>query len=146
MRKLMETVENVPYFDEIVDVIENNLKQFAEEMMEYETDDTSHPSAPDTTKFRASSSGKIKLVTNHTLFGEYHSRTNYPMAVLIGGNVNMEVYNNAVDDLHEFAEYFPHKKSGKLLYHFPTKDNITVVMAIEYGTNYSTYGYTVIEH
>lgn len=74
----------LPSANEILKEISLMLEGMVARHGHKQTDDTSSRSAPDTSKFRASHSGKLKVATNVTLHGYAGFKTNLVIALQIG--------------------------------------------------------------
>jgi hypothetical protein len=113
------------------------LEDIVDHFKEHETYTDSIPCAPDTTKFRATRSGFIKLERKHVHRGGYYGFNRYiPYAVLVGGNVDSGISSQIEELVKMVCE-----RSKELV--VTNSDDTTQKghFHSSHGTNYSTYGW-----
>lgn len=111
----------------VLDLASSQFEKIKESFEFTQVDDSSIPSAPNTSSFRASVSGKINLLSNVTSYGEYNSKNFLYKSFQIGSGIDREQSNLIVavssviavlasDRLEKSSKYFA------------------------YGTNFNTVG------
>jgi DNA repair protein RadC len=118
--------------------IENNaielakkIKKIVDKYKNKEVSDTTVPSAPNSSSFMASVSGKIKLVVNFIQRGGYYSRDkNVLIGVLIGNGIDSVTQKKIKQDIYEVM--FPYDQ-------YNSSDG-GVMWFTKSGTNYDTVG------
>ena len=136
------TTEDLPDSDDVMDEIENMLRGVAARASKYQTKDSSSAAAPDSSRFRASHSGKVELAMNVTSHGYGGATTRYNIALKIGTAIGRENVSKVKKDIQdEFdglaSDYGVEGKTIK------TSDGKRITLRDSDGTNYKTVGVTV---
>ena len=110
-----------------------------------QTGDSSSASAPDTSKFTASHSGKLKLVTNATSYGYGGTQTNLLVAIQIGSAMGRDTVNEIQEEAKsEFLDLSSSygQQGGKIKANNGDK-TVTFIWRESDGSNYSTSGVSI---
>jgi hypothetical protein len=112
--------------------MEKILEKIVETYKEHEVENTSIPSAPDSTKFRASVSGKIKIRKQHISYGgRYDLDYYFPVCITVGGGIDREIHK----EIDEIVRKLSDKMKGSL-----SCDAKKGSHRSKSGTNFSVYG------
>jgi hypothetical protein len=114
------------------DAYKKDLEKIVKKYKKYEAKDSSVPSAPDTSRFRATKGGQIELRENETLDGGSYGIDRFlPYAVIVGSNVDRKIRDKIEKDVEKVSE--KHKDSV-------TIGNDPVYFLKKSGSAYSTFG------
>jgi hypothetical protein len=90
IEKFSECVYNT---NSVLDLASSEFEKIKDSFQFTQVDDSSIPSAPNTSSFRASVSGKINLLSNVTSYGEYNSKTFLHKSFQIGSGIDRKQSN-----------------------------------------------------
>ena len=129
-------------------------KSMVEEYEEMQTEDSSVPSAPDTSKFRALKSGKISYMSNETIHGgHYGVNRHMSSGIKVGGGVDSSVHKDAKDTIWKIFSKHQKKISGDSDHHIRIRfgetkygPHYSLVFIATRGTAWSAYGVELYEH
>lgn len=120
---------------EIVDV----LRDLAEEFRDAATGTMSVPSAPDTSKFRATRYGMIEFVKNVTIHGSYGISNTYQYFLKIGSAVDTRVRDEIFDEFKQSVESIGITIRDDYT-HIESSDGWRVSIAFTYGSAWGGIG------
>jgi len=130
---------------EYVDYIEEGYDEIVNKYKSHITDSDSVPSAPDTSKFRATRGGMLETAHNVNVHGgQYGADKFFPIAVKVGGRIDRDVHEDIKDEVEDQWEgilegardHEPHVVDGKVI---KTKEG-NLSFSSTGGTNWSAYG------
>lgn len=114
--------------------VKKALQAIIEKYKIHEVDNSSVPSAPDTSKFRASRSGKLQFEFNYfSSAGTYDFSRRFIFAVKIGSNIDAAIQEEIKEEIYKVIKPY-HQYNGM---------DAGVHCEYKYGTNYDTYGLVI---
>lgn len=116
---------------------ENGLAQIEQKYSSHTTDSDFIPSAPDTSKFKAARGGMIELDhAVHVHGGRYGFPRYFPVALKVGGNVDLDVHRQIKSDVQQLWNSMTDEDEIKT-------NQGTLRFDSTSGTNWSAYGITL---
>jgi len=119
-------MKSTEFITEGVDQLVADFQDIADEFNHHVTDGDSVPSAPDSSKFRASRGGMIDVVRNLQVHGgQYGMDRQFLVAIKVGGRLDSEVHT----EIERYVKHVLDNVSSDTLRFIKTS-----------GTNWSAYG------
>jgi hypothetical protein len=119
-----------------------------------QTEDSSVPSAPDTSKFRALKSGKIEYMADETIHGGYYGVNKYMSSgVKVGSNIESSIHKDIKETLLKIFNKYQREIGGDSDSHIRIRvgdtrygPHYSLVFIASRGTAWSSYGVELYEH
>jgi hypothetical protein len=134
--------QDLPSSGEVLGEVEDMLRAVAARSSKYQTKDSSSPSAPDSSKFRASHSGKVEFAENVTTHGYGGFETKYVLALKIGTAIGSSNVEKVMQDVESEFEGLA-IDNGAEGHTIKTSDGKRITLRDSSGSNYVTMGVSV---
>ena len=83
-------------------MIASELNKIVKKYKKYEVSDSSIPSGPDSTKFKATVGGDIRIVCNYTYSGGYYAgNRNILIGIQVGSGIDKDIYDKIMQESYE---------------------------------------------
>lgn len=137
---IKDLVESTLTVDHVIERMDTYFRTLSVQYMKHEVEDTSSPAAPDTSKFRASHSGKIKVTRNTPILSS-PSRAVSAVTLQVGSAIALDVYKDIKSQVINYAKT---KFGATVRKNYEGSEEATIecvdgriLVYSQYGTNYS---------